>query len=123
MAKYYELTEHDIIGTVLTDTSVLYQSRIRELAEAGGEYSFCKAAVDHASGMLGLRTDYVRELTYPDRKQIHNLKYYTWVEQQGHSAAELNSLWYEPENTWDSVHKAISKLDELINEFNRAVIG
>ena len=70
MAKYYELTENDIIGTVLTDTSVLYQSRIQELAAAGGEYSYCKAAVDHASGMLGLRTDYVRELTYPDRKHI-----------------------------------------------------
>ena len=123
MAKYYELTEHDIIGTVLTDTSVLYLSRIKELAEAGGKYSYCKAAVDHASGMLGLRTDYVRELTYPDRKQIHNLKYYTWVEQQGHSAAELNALWYEPEKTWDSVHKDISKLDELITEFNQAVLA
>ena len=45
MAKYYELTENDIIGTVLTDTSVLYRSRIAELAAAGGEYSYCKAAV------------------------------------------------------------------------------
>lgn len=122
MAKYYELTENDIIGTVLTDTSVLYQSRIRELAAASGEYSYCKAAVDHASAMLGLRTDYVRELTYPDRKQIHNLKYYTWVEQQGHSAAELNALWYEPEKTWDSVHKDIDELDELITDFNKAVL-
>ena len=121
MARYYELTEHDIIGTVLTDTSVLYRSRIEELAAAGGEYSYCKAAVDHASAMLGLRTDYVRELTYPERKQIHNLKYYTWVEQQGHSAAELNALWYDPENTWDSVHKDITELDELIRSFNAAV--
>ena len=123
MAKYYELTSNDIIGTVLTDTSVLYQSRISELAAAGGEYSHCKAAVDHASAMLGLRTDYVRELTYPERKQIHNLKYYTWVEQQGHSASELNSLWYEPEKTWDSVHRDITALDELITSFNQQVIG
>ncbi len=122
MAKYYEFTERDIIGTVLTDTSELYRSRIEELAAAGGEYSYCKAAVDHASAMLGLRTDYVRELTYPDRKQIHNLKYYTWVEQQGHSAAELNALWYDPENTWKSVHKDIVRLDELITEFNQAVL-
>ena len=123
MAKYYELTEKDVLGTVLTDTSVLYRSRIQELAEADGAYSMCKAAAAHASGMLGIRTDYVRELTYPEKKQIHNLKYYTWVEQQGHSAEELNALWYDPENTWEAVHKEIAQLDELINEFNAAVIG
>ena len=120
MAKYYELGEKDVIGTVLTDTAALYQSRIRELAEAGGPYSVSRAAVDHASSMLGLRTDFVRELTYPERKQIHNLKYYTWVEQQGHSAAELNALWYDPEHTWESVHKDIEPLDELIRAFNEA---
>ena len=123
MAKYYELTEKDILGTVLTDTSALYQSRIRELAAAQGEYSVSKAAVDHAYAMLGARTDYVHELTYPERKQIHNLKYYTWVEQQGHAASELNALWYQPENTWDSVHRDITQLDELIENFNRAVAG
>jgi hypothetical protein len=122
MAKYYELTEKDILGTVLTDTSVLYRSRIRELAAADGPYSLCKAAAAHASAMLGIRTDYVRELTYPEKKQIHNLKYYTWVEQQGHSAEELNALWYDPENTWEAVHKEIDQLDELINEFNSAVL-
>lgn len=123
MAKYYEMTEKDILGTVLTDTAVLYQSRISELAASSGEYSVSRAAVDHAYAMLGARTDYVNELTYPQRKQIHNLKYYTWVEQQGHSAAELNALWYEPENTWESVHSDISRLDELIEEFNQAVLA
>jgi hypothetical protein len=121
MAKYYELTSKDVLCTVLTDTSLLYQSRIRQLAAAQGEYSVTKAAVDHAYAMLGARTDYVNELTYPERKQIHNLKYYTWVEQQGHSASELNALWYDVENTWNSVHKDIDKLDELINQFNEDV--
>jgi hypothetical protein len=32
--------------------------------------------------MLGLKTDNLLELTYADRKRVHNLKYYTWVEQQ-----------------------------------------
>ncbi len=118
MAKYYELTERDILGTVLTDTSVLYASRIRELAEQQGTYSLYTAAADHASAMLSQKTDYVRELTYPERKQIHNLKYYTWVEQQGHRAADLNALWYDPEHTWHAVHQSITRLDELIQEFN-----
>ena len=87
---------------------------------AGGPYSVTRAAMDHAAGMLAIRTDYVRELTYPERKQIHNLKYYTWVEQQGHTAEELNRLWYDPEGTWESVHRDIGRLDELIQEFNAA---
>ena len=29
MAKYYELTEHDVVATVLTDSAAMYQSRIR----------------------------------------------------------------------------------------------
>ena len=37
-------------------------------------------------------------------------------------AEELNALWYDPENTWEAVHKEIAQLDELINEFNVAVL-
>ena len=37
--------------------------------------------------------DYFKELTYPERKAIHNLKYYTWVEQQGKTAQELTEQW------------------------------
>ena len=43
------------------------------------------------------------ELNYYDRKRVHNLKYYTWVEQQGRDMHELNDLWYG--STWDDVHR------------------
>ena len=81
---------------------------------------FARAAMDHAAGMLAIRTDYVRELTCPERKQIHSLKYCTRGEQQGHTGEELNRLWYDPEGTWESVHRDIGRLDELIREFNDA---
>ncbi|BAL00028.1 putative cysteine synthase [Oscillibacter valericigenes Sjm18-20] len=120
MAKYYELTEHDVVGTVLTDSAVMYQSRIEELNEQYGAYSEKDAAVDHNLHMLGMKTDNLMELTYADRKRIHNLKYYTWVEQQGRTVQDLNALWYDTENTWDAVHTQAGELDELINEFNDA---
>jgi len=120
MAKYYELTEHDVLVTVLTDSAVMYQSRIDELNEEFGQYSENAAAKDHAVHMLSLKTDNMKELSYQDRKRVHNLKYYTWVEQQGKTAAELNALWYDTEHTWDAVHKSADKLDELIKEFNEA---
>ena len=118
MAKYYELTEHDVVVTVLTDSAVMYGSRIKELEEAYGDYSAKKAAVDHSMHMLGVRTDNLLELTYAERKRIHNLKYYTWVEQQGKTYEELNALWYDYDNTWGAVHSMDKQLDELINEFN-----
>ncbi|MPM66099.1 hypothetical protein SDC9_113006 [bioreactor metagenome] len=76
--------------------------------------------MDHSLHMLGLKTDNLLELTYEDRKRIHNLKYYTWVEQQGRTVQDLNDLWYDTKNTWDAVHAQAGELDELINEFNDA---
>ena len=119
MAKYYEFTEHDIVGTVLTDSAVMYGSRIEEL-NAEGEYRERDAAVDYNLHLAGLKTDSMMELNYVQRKRVHNLKYYTWVEQQGKTSEELNALWYDTEGTWDAVHQQAAQLDEMINEFNEA---
>lgn len=118
IAKYYELTGDDVIATVLTDSASMYSSRVAELAEAEGEYSALSAARDYAVHMLGVRTDHMEELSYYGKKRIHNLKYYTWVEQQGKTADELNALWYDYENTWGAVHRQADAVDELIEEFN-----
>ena len=120
MAKYYELTENDVVATVLTDSAAMYGSRIEELNEQYGSYSENDAAMDHALHMLGLKTDSMLELTYTERKRVHNLKYYTWVEQQGMQVEDLNAQWYDTKNTWDVVHAQAKDLDELINEFNEA---
>ena len=120
MAKYYEFTERDVVGTVLTDSAVMYGSRIQELNDQYGAYNAHEAAMDHALHMLGLKLDNMQELTYADRKRVHNLKYYTWVEQQGKTVEELNALWYDTEGTWDTVHAQAKDLDDLINAFNEA---
>ncbi len=118
MAKYYELTENDVVGTVLTDSIDMYRSRIEELRERDGAYTDKRAAVDFAKHIISEKTDNMLELTYPERKRIHNLKYYTWVEQQGKNVEELNALWYDTGNTWGAVHKQAADIDKLIEEFN-----
>ena len=120
MAKYYEWTEDDVVVTVLTDSAVMYKSRVEELNENHGAYSVIEAAKDHAQHMLGLKTDNLIELTYAERKRVHNLKYYTWVEQQQMDVEDLNAQWYDTKGTWDAVHAQAAELDELINEFNEA---
>ena len=121
MAKYYEFTEHDVVATVLTDSAVMYGSRLEEQREAQGEYTRERAAVDFALRLGGQKTDNLIELTYAERKRVHNLKYYTWVEQQGKTAEELNALWYGTE--FADVHGQAAAVDELIRAFNEAVAG
>ena len=118
MAKYYELTDRDVVGTVLTDSAAMYQSRIQELNDQFGAYTAEEARLDHSLHILGLKTDNLLELGYADRKRVHHLKYYTWVEQQGKDMHDLNALWYDTEGTWDAVHAQAKDLDELINAFN-----
>jgi hypothetical protein len=96
----------------------MYGSRIAELNDQHGAYSVKEAELDHNIHILGLKTDNLLELTYAERKRVHNLKYYTWVEQQGKTSEELNALWYDTEGTWDAVHAQAKELDELINAFN-----
>jgi len=118
-AKYYELTEKDIILTVFTDSMELYGSRLKELEEEFGPYDETDAAIDFHRNLQALTTDYMQELTYYDKKRIHNLKYFTWIEQQGKDLEELNAQWYDYENYWGNIHQQASKIDRLIKEFNQ----
>jgi cysteine synthase A len=119
-AKYYELGEHDIVLTVLTDSMELYQSRLKEMHAEYGAYDEKDAAADFARYLLGQSTDNLLELRYTDRRRIHNLKYFTWVEQQGKTYPEIQAMWNEPDY-WTNVQKQVPEIDALIDEFNAEV--
>ena len=116
-AKYYELNENDVVLTILTDSMEMYDSRLKELTEERGEFSDTDAAITYHQHLMGLSTDYMQELTYVDRKRVHNLKYYTWVEQQGKTYEEIQAQWYD-RNYWKSLHGRVDEMDALIDEFN-----
>jgi cysteine synthase len=118
MARYYEFNERDTVFTVATDSMEMYQSRLVAAQEKEGTYSSSRAAVDFEAGLQGLTIDYVQELSYYDRKRIHNLKYFTWVEQQGKTVEELDAQWYD-ETYWSSQYHALEEWDERIREFNQ----
>ena len=119
-AKYYEMGENDIMLTVLTDSMELYQSRLVEMHEEYGEYSETDAAVDFARWILGESTDNLLELRYTDRRRVHQLKYFTWVEQQGRDYDEIQAQWYDSDY-WTSVQRQIPEIDALIEDFNQKV--
>ena len=116
-ARWYELGEHDIVLTVFTDSMELYQSRLRELHEEHGKYTKVNAVADYHRYLLGCTVDYVEELGYWDQKRIHNLKYYTWVEQQGKTYEEIQAQWYDADY-WTVIHNQIDEIDALIEQFN-----
>jgi cysteine synthase len=116
-AKYFEMTADDVIFTVATDSSAMYLSRIDELREERGNYSELQAAKDYEKCLAGQVTDNMRELNYQDRRAIHNLKYFTWVEQQAKDIHDLEALWYD-RSVWDTMFHQVQRWDELITEFN-----
>ena len=116
-AKLYEMTSDDVIMTIATDSAVMYQSRLDELTAERGKYSQVQAVKDLEKCLFGTKSDFIKDLTYSDRKMIHNLKYFTWVEQQGKEIEDLNQLWYDRE-IWNDIFLQNEKLDEMINQFN-----
>jgi cysteine synthase A len=119
-AKYYEMTGEDIVVTVLTDSMELYQSRLQEMRQEFGEYTEVDAAADYARWLLGQSTDNMLELRYTDRRRIHQLKYYTWVEQQGSTYEEIQAQWYD-RGYWTGFQRQVEEIDALIEEFNARV--
>jgi cysteine synthase len=116
-AKHFDLTCDDVIVTIATDAADMYISRIKELNDTRGEYSTLQAARDHERCMLGTAPCHMKELTYTDRKAIHNLKYFTWVEQQGKEVEDLRTLW-DDRTIWPKIFSQPARWDELIIEFN-----
>ncbi len=120
MAKYYECDENDVLFTVFTDSMELYLSRLTEMHKEIGEYTSIDAAGHFNRYLLGESTDNLEELTYAERRRVHNLKYYTWVEQQGKTYEEIMDQWYE-KDYWTDVQEQVEDIDELIIEFNKRV--
>ena len=120
MAKHYEMGSGDVLVTVGTDSMEMYQSRLVELNEERGEFTSLDAAAAFHRYMLGAGLEHVQELGYYDKKRVHNLKYYTWVEQQGKTYEEIQAQWYDPDY-WTSIQAMADPIDELIEQFNAKV--
>jgi len=119
-ARHYELGPKDLVLTVLTDSMELYGSRLEEMRSEHGEYTEAAASAHFARYLLGASTDSMLELSQTDRRRIHNLKYFTWVEQQGKTYEEILAQRQDPDY-WTGVQRQVPEIDALIEGFNRRV--
>ncbi|MEZ4647501.1 MAG: pyridoxal-phosphate dependent enzyme [Candidatus Eisenbacteria bacterium] len=118
-ARMFDLGPSDLLFLPLTDSMDLYGSRLLEQRTEHGVYDERTAARHFGRYLEAISVEHARELTYVDRKAIHNLKYFTWVEQQGRTVEELNELW-DPA-FWDETYAQAEAWDRLIEAFNARV--
>ena len=83
------------------------------LRETEGEMDETMAAERMQNTFHGQKLDYVLEGSLEVRERWHNLKYYTWVEQQGKTVEELDAQ-RDPE--WWHKHQ------EMVHEIDRRIL-
>ncbi len=115
-AHWYDMDERDVLYLPLTDSLELYGSRLQELTEEHGAYDRDAAQRHLARWLHGCTPDHMRELSYQDRKQLHNFKYFTWVEQQQRDVDDLRRLW--DRDFWPEMYAEAEAWDEAISAFN-----
>ena len=102
-AKYYDFGEDDVIVTVATDALDRYYSVMDNMAERFGVLDEA-AAVGRVEGIFhSMKTDWIMPGTPEARARWHNLKYYTWVEQQFKAVEDLDD---QRDPAWWQEHQA-----------------
>ena len=90
-AKYYEMGADDVIVTIATDGMDRYHTVMADMARTYGSMDEAEATATIRGLLQWQKTDWIKRGTPENRRQWHNLKYYTWVEQQGKTVEELNA--------------------------------
>jgi cysteine synthase len=112
-SRYYGLGPKDAVVTIATDGFDRYPSVLRRLNQESGPM-----ARDEARRRLSIfkrqKSDWILEATREVRRRWHNQKYFTWVEQQGKTAADLRSQ--EDPAFWISHQERATVIDRGIKE-------
>jgi cysteine synthase len=116
-AKFYGFGEDDVVVTICTDAIDRYYSVMDWLEGEEGRMDEALAAQRMASTFHGQKLDYISEGSHEARARWHNLKYYTWVEQQGKSVEELDAQ-RDPQ-WWIDHQNMVGDIDAAIMRFRR----
>jgi cysteine synthase len=117
-AKYYHMNEDDVIVTVATDALDRYHSVMGDMAAHFGSLDEAAAVGRIESILRGQRTDWILNGTPDVRERWHNLKYYTWVEQQGKTVEELDAQ-RDPE-WWLEHQRLVTEIDAKLSTLRQA---
>jgi hypothetical protein len=113
-AKHYRLGPNDVIATICTDAIDRYHSVMDDMRAQYGAIDDARGAAYVESIFHGAATDWIKDGTPDMRRQWHNLKYYTWIEQQGKAVEELDAQ-LDPQ-WWVDHQELVPEIDARIKE-------
>lgn len=118
-AKYYNLGSDDLVVTIATDGLERYYSVMDQMKARFGPLTEIQAVAAIERIFHGAGVDWMQAGTPEARRRWHNLKYYTWVEQQGKSVEELDA---QLDPKWWLDHQAlVGEIDERLIALRRQI--
>jgi cysteine synthase len=107
-AKYYDLQEGENVLTVATDSLDRYHSVMATFdpLTPGDCQSIYQRVLEYQDASLFFEGDRHNRLRW------HNLKYYTWIEQQGKTVEALDEMLYQ--NFWENEALKVEEYNEKI---------
>ncbi len=111
-ARHYKFSADDLIVTVATDALDRYHSVMRQVRARHGALDEATTVGRIERLFHGLRDDWVQEGNSHNRERWHNLKYYTWVEQQGKTLAELEAQ--RDMGWWLAEQERVTEIDRAL---------
>ncbi len=115
--KWYGLGKNDVVVTICTDAIDRYHSVMAQMTATYGRMDETEAAVRLVSIFHKQKLDWICEGTREARQRWHNLKYYTWIEQQGKTLEELNAQ--RDPDYWRAQQARVAEVDRLIKQARR----
>ncbi|MCE2489497.1 MAG: pyridoxal-phosphate dependent enzyme [Anaerolineae bacterium] len=107
--RHYGFGADDLVVTVATDALDRYHSVMVDMARQYGELDEAAATGRIERIFRGAGQDWILPGTPDVRQRWHNLKYYTWVEQQGKTVEELDAqrdpAW------WEAGQRRVAEID------------
>ena len=111
-AKEFDFGEDEVIVTAAADSLDRYYSVMSKLREQEGALDEASASARLESIFYGAKTDFIQHATPNIHQRWHNLKYYTWVEQQGKTVEELD-IQRDPA-WWETHQQRVAEIDERL---------
>ena len=117
-AKELNLGPNDVIMTVATDGSELYESEKAHLMSDKYPNGFTAKDAHEifTTHVVNADSQHLEILNDVGRNRIFNLGYYTWVEQQGIPVEDFDAR--RSQEFWNELHKFPPIWDEMIRDFN-----
>jgi cysteine synthase A len=116
-AKYYDMGSDDVIVTIATDGMDRYHSVMASMQENYGAMDEAEATAAIRGLLQWQKTDWIKRGTPENRRQWHNLKYYTWVEQQGKTVEELNAQLSQ--EWWHEHQQLVEEIDSRLLDWRK----